>query len=712
MIDSQRGVSFTAVGGLHTVPRMSTLPLFDDPRAPGPSGKGKPPDNGDDNKVYRVSQLNRVVRGLLEQRWGSVWVHGEISDFSLSAPGHAYFTLNDEDEPAQLRCVLFRTDVRRSKARLENGARVRLQGQLSLYSPRGSYQMIARIALPEGLGELHAQFERVRQKLEAEGLLARERKRALPHLPRVVGVVTSLHGAALHDIIRVVQARSPTRIVISPCAVQGASAPASIMRALRRIQKLRELDAVIIGRGGGSAEDLVAFNDERVARMIAACRVPVISAVGHEVDVTIADLVADVRAATPSNAAELAVPERRVLLSELRTGQRRLLRAAEIYLGRARLRIANSSRQLRDPRQVLRHARGQLLPLEQRLHALMRGRLREARAKLRLEQARLAKSDPQKALRRTRLQLKSSEERLLALTRGRLRARRSQLQLLHARLNKRDPRLVLRARRARFQTLQQRLHTLIRARLRMQRAELTHQSTRLASCDPQKVLRQGRLRLGALEQSLHALMRARLRTERVRLAQQNARLASCDPQRDLRQARLELRALEQPLHTLIRARLRKAHASLAQQSTRLASCDPQKMLRQRHMSLAALELRLQVAMRARLRKERALLARSSVLLARYDLRLLVAERKQRLSQLHGRLVAAGRALSHPRRQRLAGFAGQLMALSPLASLARGYAIVLHEPSGRALLRAGDARPGDGLQIRLHEGTLRARVENS
>ncbi|HTU63652.1 MAG TPA: exodeoxyribonuclease VII large subunit, partial [Polyangiales bacterium] len=412
---------------------MSTLPLFDDPRAPRPGGKGKPPDNGDENRVYRVSQLNRAVRGLLEQRWGSVWVHGEISDFSLSAPGHAYFTLNDEDEPAQLRCVLFRTDVQRSKARLENGARVRLRGQLSLFSPRGTFQMIARIALPEGLGELHAQFERVRKKLEAEGLLAPERKRALPHLPRVLGVVTSLHGAALHDIIRVVQARSPTRIVISPCSVQGATAPASIANALRRIQKLRGLDALIIGRGGGSAEDLVAFNDERVARMIAACRVPVISAVGHEVDVTIADLVADVRAATPSNAAELAVPDRRVLLSELRTGQRRLAHAAEIYLGRARLRVANSSRRLRDPRQVLRHARGQLQPLEQRLHALLRGRLREAGAQLKQHEARLAKSDPQKALRRTRLVVKASEERLLALTRARLRVRRSQLQQLHAR---------------------------------------------------------------------------------------------------------------------------------------------------------------------------------------------------------------------------------------------------------------------------------------
>jgi exodeoxyribonuclease VII large subunit len=601
---------------------MSTLPLFDDPRGRGPAGKGKPPDDGDDTRVYRVSQLNRAVRGLLEQRWGSVWVHGEISDFSLPASGHAYFTLNDEDEPAQLRVVLFRSDVQRSKARLANGARVRLQGQLSLFSPRGSFQMIARIALPEGLGELHAQFERVRKKLDAEGLLAPERKRALPHLPRVLGVVTSLHGAALHDIIRVVQARSPTRIVISPCSVQGATAPGSIIRALHRIQQLRGLDALIIGRGGGSAEDLIAFNDERVARAIASCRVPVISAVGHEVDITIADLVADVRAATPSNAAELAVPDRRALLSELLAGQRRLAHAAEIYLGRARLRIANSSRRLRDPRQVLRHNRARLQTLEQRLNTLLRGRLREARTQLKQHESRLAKSDPQKALRRTRLQLSAAEDRLLGLTRGRLRTSRSQLQQLHVQLNKRDPRQVLRHTRTRFKALEQRLHTLLRGRLRTERAQLAKQSARLASCDPQKVVRQRRVQLKAQEQRLHGLMRARLRTERAELASQAA------------------------------------------------------------------------------------------LLTRYDLRLLLAARRQRLSQLHSRLVALGRALSHRHRQRIASFAGQLTALSPLASLARGYAIVLHEPSGRALLRASDARIGDGLQIRLHDGSLRARVETS
>lgn len=490
---------------------MSTLPLFGDPPADGPPRGGpggrKPAGNGEGERVYRVSQLNRAVRGALEQRWGSVWVHGEISDFTLAASGHAYFMLNDEDEPAQLRVVMFRSDVRRSRARLGDGARVKLQGQLSLFTPRGTYQMIARTAVPQGLGELHAQFERTRKKLEDEGLLAPERKRPLPHLPRVLGVVTSLHGAALHDIIRVVQARSPTRIVISACSVQGADAPLSIVRALQRIARMPELDAVIVGRGGGAAEDLIAFNDERVARAIAQCRVPVISAVGHEVDVSIADLVADVRAATPSNAAELAVPERRLLLRELHAVQRRLERAAEVYLGRAKLQLSRSSQRLRDPRRLLQRTR--------------------------------------------------------------------------------------------------------------------------------------------------------------------VRLASC----------------EQRVHVLLRARVREQQKSLTQLSERLARSDPRLQLTLRRQRLRALTARLHSAGRNLSREERA-----------------------QLSQLQNKLQNQRGALYHSKRQHLARLIGQLSALSPLACLARGYAIVLQEPSGRALLHASDARPGDRLQIRLHDGTLRARVE--
>jgi exodeoxyribonuclease VII large subunit len=293
---------------------------------------------------------------------------------------------------------MFRNDARRSKAKLENGSRVKLLGQVSLFTPRGSYQLIARIALPEGLGELHANFERVRLKLEAEGLLAPERKRALPHLPRVLGVVTSRSGAALHDIVQIANTRCPVRIVVSPCQVQGNDAPASIVRALKLLQRVPHVDVIIVGRGGGASEDLIAFNDERVARAIAACAVPVVSAVGHEVDITIADLVADVRAATPSNAAELTVPERRILHGELRTAHRSLQRAIEVRLGRARLRLERSSQQLREPRAALGRGRARLNSLHTALARAEHRRVQRDRARMSKLVERLSRCDPRRAL--------------------------------------------------------------------------------------------------------------------------------------------------------------------------------------------------------------------------------------------------------------------------------------------------------------------------
>ena len=411
---------------------MSTLPLFG-------NHKSDRPGNGDNAKVYRVSQLNRAVRSVLEQRWTNVWVAGEISDCACAASGHYYFTLNDEQEPAQLRVVLFKTDARRSKARLENGARVRVQGQLSLFTPRGSYQMIARIALPEGLGDLHAQFERTRKKLEAEGLFAPERKRSLPRLPRVLGVVTSRSGAALHDIVTVAHGRCPVRIVVSPCSVQGNDAPASIARALERVQRLPGLDLVIVGRGGGATEDLFAFNDERVARAIACCRVPTISAVGHEVDVTIADLVADVRAATPSNAAELALPDRRAVLSELNAAERALVRAVEVRLGRARLRMERLSQHVRDPRRALHAAHARVERDRTRLRVLMAARLRKQRAELSRLRERLARTDPRLLLVQRRSRLLQLDAALRTQGRALGAARRAELVRLMSGLDALSP---------------------------------------------------------------------------------------------------------------------------------------------------------------------------------------------------------------------------------------------------------------------------------
>jgi exodeoxyribonuclease VII large subunit len=394
---------------------MSTLPF-----------EGPKKQNGDDT-VYRVAQLNRAVRTVLEAKWSTVWVAGELSDVTEAASGHVYFTLNDEREPAQVRVVMFRNDARRSKAKLADGSRVKLLGQVSLFTPRGTYQLIARIALPQGLGDLHANFERVRLKLEAEGLLAEERKRALPHLPRVLGVVTSRSGAALHDIIQIANTRCPVRIVVSPCQVQGSEAVASIVRALKLIQRVPQLDVVIVGRGGGASEDLVAFNDERVARAIAACNVPVVSAVGHEVDITIADLVADVRAATPSNAAELTVPERRILHGELRTAHRSLQRAIEVRLGRARLRLERNSQQLREPRAALARARARLNALHARLIRAYNQRMQRDRARLTKSVEKLSRVDPRRALAAHRTRWIELHTSLIRLGKPLCRARRAEL---------------------------------------------------------------------------------------------------------------------------------------------------------------------------------------------------------------------------------------------------------------------------------------------
>jgi exodeoxyribonuclease VII large subunit len=256
--------------------------------------------------VLTVSELTRRLQEVLEDRFPAVWVEGEISNFRLYGSGHAYFTLKDAD--SQIRAVLFRNRGRRIKFEPADGLHVMAFGSIEVYAQRGEYQMVIELLEPKGLGALQLAFEQLKKKLDAEGLFAAARKRPLPTLPRRIGIVTSLDGAAVRDIIKVLQQRhAAVPLLIRPCRVQGDGAAAEVAQALRQIVRAKGIDVVIVGRGGGSLEDLRAFNDEIVARAIAASPVPVISAVGHEVDFTIADFVADVRAATPSNAAELVV---------------------------------------------------------------------------------------------------------------------------------------------------------------------------------------------------------------------------------------------------------------------------------------------------------------------------------------------------------------------------------------------------------------------
>jgi exodeoxyribonuclease VII large subunit len=421
---------------------MSEMPLFE--RLQGQ-------DHDGEERVFRVSEVNRAVRFTLEDNWASVLIEGELSDVRR-AKGHVYFTLNDEEDPAQLRGVMFQSDVRRTKAPLEDGARIRFRGTLSLYTARGQFQLIARSAKLAGEGDLAAQFRRLRAKLEAEGFLDPDRKRPLPELPRVVGVVTSRTGAALRDIIRVAAERCPVQILVADCRVQGDEAPESIVSALELIQQVDDLDVVIVSRGGGSAEDLWAFNDESVARAIAACRVPVVSGIGHEVDVTIADLVADVRAATPSNAAEIVVPEREALLRDVRSLERRLNQALDNRIGGLRLRLERLLRSLYGARRVIAPIRRALLELQEHLRHAQRFDLRRRRERLVELHHRVMRLDPRSVLRRDQRQLAAMTTKLRDAGRLPIRRHREHLVALGFTLQS-SGRPIVRERRAEYAEL-------------------------------------------------------------------------------------------------------------------------------------------------------------------------------------------------------------------------------------------------------------------
>lgn len=273
---------------------------------PSPVTRGQEPATNDRRRVLTVTELTIRVRDALETQVGEIWVEGELSNCRVWNTGHLYFTLKDSS--SQLRGFMFKSALRYLRFKPTDGTRVVARGRITVYEPKGEYQLVCEHLEPQGLGALQLAFEQLKRRLEADGLFDAARKRPLPALPRKIGIVTSLEGAAIRDIIKVLRRRyANAHLIISPARVQGADAAPEIARSLRQISRVPGVDVVIVGRGGGSIEDLWAFNEELVARAIAKVPVPVISAVGHETDVTIADFVADVRAPTPSAAAELVV---------------------------------------------------------------------------------------------------------------------------------------------------------------------------------------------------------------------------------------------------------------------------------------------------------------------------------------------------------------------------------------------------------------------
>lgn len=335
--------------------------------------------------VYSVSELTLEIKAVLERTpsFHSVLVRGEISNFKHHTSGHMYFTLKDAH--SRLKCVMFRGKNRKLTFRPEDGLNVVAGGTISLYEAAGEYQLYVEELFPAGQGALYLAFEQLKERLRGEGLFDEARKRPLPYLPRTVGIVTSPTGAAVRDILSVLRRRFPTvNIVLAPAIVQGDEGPASVAQGITRLNARRDVDVMIVGRGGGSLEELWTFNDERVARAIAASRIPVISAVGHETDVTIADFVADRRAPTPSAAAEMAVPDWGALVRDVQALRERLITSQTKYVHslRERLRYLQQSPALSRPLDRLRQQMQQVDDVVHRLVTVQKHALSAQRQRL------------------------------------------------------------------------------------------------------------------------------------------------------------------------------------------------------------------------------------------------------------------------------------------------------------------------------------------
>ena len=352
-------------------------------------------------QVQTVSELTGEIKDLIEGNLPEVWVRGEVSNCLRANSGHIYFTLKDEG--AQISAVVWRNTAARFRFELHDGLQVVVNGSVEVYAPRGSYQVIVRQLIPQGVGALELAFRQMHAKLEAEGLFNPVRKRPIPRFPKRIALVTSPTGAAVRDMIQVITRRwQASDIIIVPVKVQGEGAAEEIATALRNVHRLTDVDVVICGRGGGSLEDLWAFNEEVVARAIAACRLPVISAVGHEIDVTIADLVADVRALTPSEAGERVVPDHAEVTRALDNLRQRLVSGLRNRAVKARLQLDGlaSRRVIARPFQRVHDEFTRLDELDVRLRRAVRQRAVASKQQLDLAAATLDALSPLKVLGR------------------------------------------------------------------------------------------------------------------------------------------------------------------------------------------------------------------------------------------------------------------------------------------------------------------------
>lgn len=390
--------------------------------------------------IFTVSRLNAEVRLLLENEMGIVWLIGEISNFSAPVSGHWYLTL--KDSRAQVKCAMFRGNNRRVTFKPQNGQQVLVKARLSLYEPRGDYQLIIESMQPEGDGRLQQQFEALKMKLATEGLFAQTSKRALPEHPQCVGIVTSKTGAALFDILDVLKRRDPSLlVVIYPTMVQGEEAAIQIAQAIGRANSRNECDVLIVGRGGGSLEDLWCFNNEVLARTIAASQIPIISAVGHEVDVTIADFVADMRAPTPSAAAELVSRDNSHKDQALTSRQQKLASAMRYYLSEHRQQTSLLLHRLerQHPNNQLQRQSQQLDELSARLQRAISRQIDVQQQKLQQQQHKIALYSPIKRLANQQASLQRLEQKMLDAMDRKLINARHQLALAAEKLDTVSP---------------------------------------------------------------------------------------------------------------------------------------------------------------------------------------------------------------------------------------------------------------------------------
>ncbi|TDJ45279.1 MAG: exodeoxyribonuclease VII large subunit [Gammaproteobacteria bacterium] len=393
-----------------------------------------------DAKIWSISALNSATGALLEERFPSLWITGEISNLARPGSGHLYFSL--KDATAEVRCAMFRGSNRTLKFQPANGDQVIVRARVTVYAPRGSYQLIVEHMEPAGSGILRRKLEELKTRLDREGLFAPERKRPLPPLPARIGIVTSPTGAAVHDVLQILARRFPAiPVVIYPVQVQGDRAKHEIAAALDTAARRNECDVLILGRGGGSLEDLWAFNEEIVVRAIFACPIPIVSAVGHEVDFTLADLVADLRAPTPSGAAELVVPDAAQWLQTLRSIDQRLAGGMGRHLAQCSQRLEQLSGRIRrrHPGWILQQHAQRLDELTRRIGTSLLRRIDLDHMRLANLRSRLTHANPLRGIERRRQQLERAGLRLDTAMRERLAAARNRLAVAAAGLQAVSP---------------------------------------------------------------------------------------------------------------------------------------------------------------------------------------------------------------------------------------------------------------------------------